>query len=65
MSRILAADIGGTNARFADVAINSLADISISRPLVFPTWSDSVDSFDQLLAHYSENRPPGTPALAG
>jgi glucokinase len=64
VSRILAADIGGTNARFADVAINSLADISISRPLVFPTWSDSVDSFDQLLAHYSENRPPGTPALA-
>jgi glucokinase len=63
MKRILAADIGGTNARFAEVIIRDLSRIEVSEPLVFPTWSDSIDSFDQLLKHYSSARPAGTPAL--
>ena len=63
MKKILAADIGGTNARFAEVTIGDLSDIEVSEPLVFPTWSESIDSFDQLLKHYSNARPAGTLAL--
>jgi glucokinase len=58
---ILAADIGGTNARFARVAIDGLSAVTLSEPLVFPTWSGEIGSFDQLLEHYSANRPEGTP----
>ena len=59
--KILAADIGGTNARFARIEIDGLARMEMSEPVVFPTWSDSIGSFDHLLEHYSANRPPGTP----
>jgi glucokinase len=62
--RILAADIGGTNSRFADVRISGLSDIVMSEPVVFPSWSESIDSFDQLLEHYSRNRPHGSPAIS-
>ncbi len=58
---ILAADIGGTNARFARVRIEGLGSIEMSEPVVFPTWSESIASFDQLLEHYSAHRPPDTP----
>ena len=61
--RILAADIGGTNARFAEVTIDSLSRLNMSEPFVFPTWSDSIASFDQLLEFYSENRPAGSPDI--
>jgi glucokinase len=61
--KILAADIGGTNARFAEVEISGLADISMSDPVVFPTWSDAIDSFDMLLDHYAANRPAGSLAI--
>ena len=60
MSRLLA-DIGGTNARFARVEIDGLSALEMSEPVVFPTWSDTIESFDHLLEHYSANRPPGTP----
>jgi glucokinase len=60
--RILAADIGGTNARFAEVAVNGLSSVTMSKPVVFPTWSETIDSFDRLLDHYRETRPAGTPA---
>ena len=59
--KVLAADIGGTNARFARVEVAGLSKIEMSEPVVFPTWSESIDSFDRLLEHYSANRPPGTP----
>ena len=59
--KILAADIGGTNSRFAQVEMNGLSNFSMTEPLIFPTWSDSVDSFDQLLDSYSANRPEGSP----
>jgi glucokinase len=59
--KILAADIGGTNARFARVEIDGLSALEMSEPVVFPTWSDTIESFDHLLEHYSANRPPGTP----
>ena len=59
--RILAADIGGTNSRFSQVEIDSLAAISMTEPLIFPTWSEHIESFDQLLNHYSEHRPAGSP----
>ena len=61
--KILAADIGGPNSRFAQVEINGLSDITMSEPLIFPTWSDAVESFDQLLDLYSENRPKGSPDI--
>jgi glucokinase len=61
--KILAADIGGTNSRFAEVEISGLSDISMSEPVVFPTWSESIDSFDQLLEHYAAARPPGCMAI--
>jgi len=61
--RILAADIGGTNARFAEVKIGSFRDVSVSEPVTFPTWSESIDSFDRLLEHYCAARPPRSPAL--
>ncbi|MFC1689488.1 glucokinase [Pseudomonadota bacterium] len=63
--RILAADIGGTNARFAEVQISGLSGISMSEPVVFPTWSDDIDSFDRLLVHYAESLPEGHKALEG
>ena len=58
--KILAADIGGTNSRFSQVEISGLSKISMSEPLIFPTWSESIESFDQLLDHYSANRPAGS-----
>lgn len=58
--RILAADIGGTNARFAEVEIDSLSRVRVAEPVIFPTWSESIDSFDALLQHYSETRPPSS-----
>ena len=61
--KILAADIGGTNARFAEIEIDGLSRIRLSEPLVFPTWSESIDSFDALLEHYSATKPAGSPAL--
>lgn len=61
--RILAADIGGTNTRFADVAIDGLTQVRVAEPVIFPTWSESIDSFDALLEHYVEKRPPGSPQL--
>ncbi|MEJ2382892.1 MAG: glucokinase [Xanthomonadales bacterium] len=61
--KILAADIGGTNARFARVEIEGLSALEMSEPVVFPTWSDAIGSFDHLLEHYSANRPPGTPDI--
>ena len=57
--RILAADIGGTNARFAEVEIDGLSQVRVSEPVVFPTWSESIDSFDALLGHFSATRPEG------
>jgi glucokinase len=60
---ILAADIGGTNARFAEVTIDGLSKVQVSEPVVFPTWSESIDSFDALLKHYSATKPKGSPAL--
>ena len=61
--RILAADIGGTNARFAEAEIEGLSSVRLSEPVIFPTWSESIDSFDALLEHYSSTKPPGSPAL--
>jgi len=61
--KILAADIGGTNSRFAEVEISGLSDVSMSEPVVFPTWSESIDSFDCLLEHYAAARPPGCLAI--
>ncbi len=61
--RILAADIGGTNARFAEVRISGLSHITMSEPVVFPTWSDDIDSFDRLLDHYAASMSSGAAAL--
>jgi glucokinase len=58
--KILAADIGGTNSRFAEVTMNGVSDIAMSEPVVFPTWSEDIDSFDRLLEHYADTRPAGS-----
>ncbi len=60
---ILAADIGGTNARFAEVRIDGLSRVKVAEPVIFPTVSESIDSFAGLLEHYAQTRPPGSPAL--
>lgn len=61
--RILAADIGGTNARFAEAEVDGLSSIRLSEPVIFPTWSDSIDSFDALLEYYVATKPAGSPDL--
>ncbi len=55
--RILAADIGGTNSRFACVEISSLSSVSMGEPFVFPTWLDSIGSLRDLLDHFQHNAP--------
>lgn len=62
--KILAADIGGTNSRFAEIEISGLSNLSMSEPVVFPTWSESIDSFDRLLEHYATTRPAGSVRIA-
>jgi len=61
--KILAADIGGTNARFAEVEIGSLSDVRVAEPVIFPTWSESIDSFNALLDHYTACKPAGSPGI--
>lgn len=61
--RILAADIGGTNARFAEAAVGGLSRARLSDPVVFPTASEAIDSFDALLEHYAETKPADSPDL--
>ena len=61
--KILAADIGGTNARFAEIEVDGLSKVHTAEPVVFPTWSESIDSFDALLEHYSKAKPQGSPEL--
>ncbi len=55
--RILAADIGGTNSRFACVEIDGLSSVSMGEPYVFPTWLDSIGSLPDLLDHFQHNAP--------
>ena len=55
--RVLAADIGGTNSRFACVEIDGLSSVSIGEPFVFPTWLDTIGSLHDLLDHFQQNAP--------
>jgi glucokinase len=55
--RILSADIGGTNTRFAVVSIESLSAISMGELFSFPTAQPGIRSFDDLLNHYRSNSP--------
>jgi glucokinase len=55
--KILAADIGGTNSRFACVEIDGLSSVSMGEPFVFPTWLDSIGSLHDLLDHFQHNAP--------
>jgi glucokinase len=61
--KILAADIGGTNARFAEAEVDGLSSVRLSDPVIFPTWSESIDSFEALLRHYSKTKPAGSPDI--
>ncbi|MCH8912335.1 MAG: glucokinase, partial [Planctomycetes bacterium] len=53
----MAADIGGTNSRFACVEIDGLSSVSMGEPYVFPTWLDSIGSLHDLLDHFQHNAP--------
>jgi glucokinase len=55
--RILAADIGGTNSRFACVEIDGPSGVSMGEPFVFPTWLDSIGSLHDLLDHFQQDAP--------
>jgi len=55
--RILAADIGGTNSRFASVEISSLSCVVVGESFVFPTWLESIGSLQELLHHFQQNAP--------
>jgi glucokinase len=35
----------------------------VAEPVIFPTWSEAIVSFDALLERYTQLRPPGSPAL--
>ena len=48
---------------YYEVEIDGLSKVRTAEPVVFPTWSESIDSFDALLEHYSETKPQGSPAL--
>jgi glucokinase len=61
--KILAADIGGTNSRFAGVEIKGLSAITMAEPVIFPTWSEEVGSFTELLKFYSRHRPDDSLAI--
>jgi len=61
--KVLAADIGGTNSRFAEVEVSMLSNIRMSDPVIFPTDSESVNCFEDLLEHYLKVRPDGLTAL--
>jgi glucokinase len=60
---ILAADIGGTNARFARIEIDNPSRVRVSEPVIFPTVSESIDSFDALLDHYAATCPKDSPPI--
>ena len=55
--RVLAADIGGTNSRFACVEIDGLSGASMGEAFVFPTWLDTIGSLHDLLDHFQHNAP--------
>ncbi len=55
--RILAADIGGTNSRFACVEIDNLSSVSMGESFVFPTWLESISSLHDLLDHFQQHAP--------
>jgi glucokinase len=55
--RVLAADIGGTNSRFACVEIDGLSSVSMGKPFVFPTWLETIGSLHDLLDHFQQNAP--------
>jgi glucokinase len=55
--KILAADIGGTNSRFACVEIDGLSSVSMGEPFVFPTWLVTINSLHDLLDHFQQNAP--------
>ncbi len=63
--KILAADVGGTNARFAAVEIEDLASISMGEAFIFPTDSEQVNSLSDLLNYFAENAPEEIAELAG
>jgi len=62
--KILAADVGGTNARFAAVEIEDLASISMGEAFIFPTDSEQVNSLNDLLAYFAQNAPEEIAELA-
>jgi len=55
--KILAADIGGTNSRFAAVEMTSPSNIMMSELFIFPTALKSIRSLGDLLGHFRENAP--------
>jgi len=55
--RILAADIGGTHSRFAAADIQSLSDITMGKPFIFPTWLETNGSLDDMLEYFQQNAP--------
>jgi len=63
--KILAADVGGTNARFAAVEIEDLESISMGEAFIFPTDSEQVNSLDDLLRYFAQNAPEEIADLAG
>ncbi len=55
--RILAADIGGTHSRFAAADIESLSNITMGDPFIFPTWLEGNESLNDMLEHFQQKAP--------
>jgi glucokinase len=62
--KILAADVGGTNARFAAVEIRDLDSISMGEAFIFPTDADGVNSLNDLLRYFAKHAPEEIADLA-
>lgn len=55
--RILAADVGGTNSRFAAIEMTDPSSLSMGEAFIFPTDSEPVNSLSDLLEHFSTHAP--------
>lgn len=63
--RILAADIGGTHARFAEVEISGLSSRSMGEPVIISTSAEGGGSFRDFMERFRSEAPTGMRDLDG
>lgn len=63
--RILAADIGGTHGRFAEVEISGLSSRSMGEPVIISTSAEGAGSFREFMERFRSEAPAGMRDLDG